>query len=247
MVAVQLISPGDDQDDVYRHIAVTTFQEISQPRVQEVPGTLVGVEEKGDGVLFGHFPQVSQEEGSEGLHRLQHQVYFVLVADLAGHVTGKIPSQGGEDLFVHKVGGHTADGHPPSQAQAALRQRASQEGGEPLGGIRGGLDLLPSLAVHLVPFGKGLERMPLRVELLRDAAHHGGHVVLGFVGVGSDSRKLLGNLAETAQEPSLAHATLPGHVDNEAAAGIINFPAQVAVEEVQLLLPPDEFFLLAAF
>ena len=109
------------------------------------------------------------------------------------------------------------------------------------------LDLLPPLAVNLVALGKGLERMALDLELLGDTAHHARDIILGLVGAGSDSPRFLSNLAEATQEPGLAHAALPGDVDDEAAAGILGGKAQIGLEEGHLFLPPDEFLLLAAF
>ena len=100
-----------------------------------------------------------------------------------------------------------------------------------MGGFWVGLDLLTPLTVHRIAFGKGLEGMPFGLELLRDSAHHAGHILLSFISVGGDDSGFFSDLAEATQKPGLAHAALSGDVDDKATAGIINLPAQVATKE----------------
>ena len=70
------------------------------------------------------------------------------------------------------------------------------------------LQFLPLLTVNLVPLGKGLEYVPLLLEMFGNASHHAGHVFQSLIGVSRDRPMLFSEFMELLQEQGLPHAAL---------------------------------------
>ena len=62
-----------------------------------------------------------------------------------------------------------------------------------------------------------------------------------------DGATLLGNPAETAQKPGLAHPSLAGYANDKPPAFVVNAVQEIAPKEIQLIPPSDKLVLTPLF
>jgi hypothetical protein len=70
---------------------------------------------------------------------------------------------------------------------------------------------------------------------------------VGIIDRDGNGTTLLGNAAETAQQPGFAYSGLAGDIDDKPPTIVVNTIQKITPEEIQLISPSDKLVLTPSF